>query len=144
MSRVFHSAAGVARAYEEARKALQIGRRVAGPGRTTLFGTLGMFRLLSLIDDADELRTFVTDTLGGILRLKPTERGELLRTLEVLLDAHLNVAEAARIQHFHYNTMRYRIQKLERLVGPFTRDSRLCLQLSVALQILSMPELAGT
>ncbi len=144
VSRVFCSAAGVARAYEEARKALQIGRRVAGPGQTTLFGTLGMFRLLSLIDDADELRTFATDTLGGVLRLKPNERSELLRTLEVLLDTHLNVAEAARIQHFHYNTMRYRIQKLERLVGPFTSDSRLCLQLAVALQILTMPELAGT
>lgn len=103
-----------------------------------------MFRLLSLIDDADELRTFATDTLGGVLRLKPNERSELLRTLEVLLDTHLNVAEAARIQHFHYNTMRYRIQKLERLVGPFTSDSRLCLQLAVALQILTMPELAGT
>jgi PucR family transcriptional regulator, purine catabolism regulatory protein len=144
VSRVFHSAAGVARAYEEARKALQIGRRVAGAGQTTLFGTLGMFRLLSLIDDADELRTFATDTLGGVLQLKPNERSELLRTLEVLLDTHLNVAEAARIQHFHYNTMRYRIQKLERLVGPFTSDSRLCLQLAVALQILTMPELAGT
>jgi PucR family transcriptional regulator, purine catabolism regulatory protein len=144
VSRVFHSAAGVARAYEEARKALQIGRRVAGPGQTTLFGTLGMFRLLSLIEDADELRTFATDTLGGVLQLKPNERSELLRTLEVLLDTHLNVAEAARIQHFHYNTMRYRIQKLERLVGPFTSDSRLCLQLAVALQILTMPELAGT
>jgi purine catabolism regulator len=144
VSRVFHSAAGVARAYEEARKALQVGRRVSGPGQTTLFGTLGMFRLLSLIDDADELRTFATDTLGGVLQLKPNERSELLRTLQVLLDTHLNVAEAARIQHFHYNTMRYRIQKLERLVGPFTSDSRLCLQLAVALQILTMPELAGT
>jgi len=143
VSRVFHSAAGVARGYEEARKALQIGRRVAGPGQTTMFGTLGMFRLLSLIDDADELRNFATDTLGGVLELKPNERSELLRTLEVLLDTHLNVAEAARIQHFHYNTMRYRIQKLERLVGPFTSDSRLCLQLAVALQILTMPELAG-
>jgi purine catabolism regulator len=144
VSRVFHSVAGVARGYEEARKALQIGRRVTGPGQTTLFGTLGMFRLLSLIDDADELRTFATDTLGGVLQLKPNERSELLRTLEVLLDAHLNVAQAARILHFHYNTMRYRIQKLERLVGPFTSDSRLCLQLAVALQILTMPELAGT
>jgi PucR family transcriptional regulator, purine catabolism regulatory protein len=144
VSRVFHSAAGVARAYEEARKALQIGRRVVGPGQTTLFGTLGMFRLLSLIDDTDELRTFATDTLGGVLALKPNERTELLRTLEVLLDTQLNVTRAASIQHFHYNTMRYRIQKLERLVGPFTSDSRLCLQLAVALQILAMPELAGT
>jgi PucR family transcriptional regulator, purine catabolism regulatory protein len=144
VSRVFHSAAGVPRAYEEARKALQIGRRVAGPGKTTLFESLGLFRLLSLIDDADELRTFAADTLGGVLQLEPSERSDLLRTLEVLLETHLNVAEAARIQHFHYNTMRYRIQKLERLIGPFTHDSRLCLQLSVALQILSMPELTGT
>jgi purine catabolism regulator len=142
VSRVFRSAAGVARAYQEARKALQIGRRVAGPGQTTLFGTLGVFRLLSLIDDVDELRTFATDTLGGVLALKPDDRGELLRTLEVLLDTQLNVAKAADIQHLHYNTLRYRIQKLERLVGPFTSDSRLCLQLAVALQILSMPELA--
>jgi PucR family transcriptional regulator, purine catabolism regulatory protein len=144
VSRAFHSAAGVPRAYEEARKALQIGRRVAGPGKTTLFESLGLFRLLSLIDDADELRTFAADALGGVLQLEPSERGDLLRTLEVLLDTHLNVAEAARIQHFHYNTMRYRIQKLERLIGPFTHDSRLCLQLSVALQILTMPELTGT
>jgi len=144
VSRVFHSAAGVPRAYEEARKALQVGRRMAGPGKTTLFESLGLFRLLSLIDDADELRTFAADTLGGVLQLDPSERGDLLRTLEVLLDTQLNVAEAARIQHFHYNTMRYRIQKLERLIGPFTHDSRLCLQLSVALQILTMPELTGT
>jgi PucR family transcriptional regulator, purine catabolism regulatory protein len=144
VSRVFRSAAGVARAYEEARKALQIGRRVAGPGKTTLFETLGVFRLLSLIEDTDELRTFATDTLGGVLALKPDERSELLRTLEVLLDTRLNVTKAAHIQHLHYNTMRYRIQKLERLVGPFTSDLRLCLQLAVALQILSMPELAET
>jgi purine catabolism regulator len=144
VSRVFRSAAGVARAYEEARKALQIGRRAAGPGQVTLFGTLGMFRLLSLIEDTEELRTFATDTLGGVLALKPDERRELLRTLEVLLDTRLNVAKAANIQHLHYNTMRYRIQKLERLVGPFTSDLRLCLQLAVALQILSMPELAET
>lgn len=144
VSRVFRSAAGVARAYEEARKALQIGRRAAGPGQVTLFETLGVFRLLSLIEDTDELRTFATDTLGGVLALKPDERSELLRTLEVLLDTRLNVAKAAHIQHLHYNTMRYRIQKLERLVGPFTSDLRLCLQLAVALQILSMPELAET
>jgi PucR family transcriptional regulator, purine catabolism regulatory protein len=144
VSRVFRSAAGVARAYEEARKALQIGRRVAGPGQVTLFETLGVFRLLSLIEDTDELRTFATDTLGGVLALKPDERSELLRTLEVLLDTRLNVAKAADVQHLHYNTMRYRIQKLERLVGPFTSDLRLCLQLAVALQILSMPELAET
>ncbi|WP_245645199.1 PucR family transcriptional regulator [Pseudonocardia acaciae] len=129
--------------YEEARKALRMGLHSHGPGTVTLFGELGLFRLLSLIDDVDELRDFVRDTLGGLLSLDEREGGELIRTLQVLLDHHLNVAKSARALHVHYNTMRYRISKLERLVGPLMSDNRLCLRLSVALQALEMYEVRG-
>ncbi|MHB1784983.1 MAG: PucR family transcriptional regulator [Acidimicrobiales bacterium] len=140
VSRVFDSQGGIPQAYEEARTALRIGLRMEGPGHVTSFDGLGLFRLLSLVDDRAELRAFVEDTLGGLLHHDQPGRGDLLRTLEVLLDVHLNVAAAARELHFHYNTMRYRISKLEGLIGPFTRDSRLALQISVALQALGMPE----
>ena len=140
VSRVFASQSGIPQAYEEARSALRIGLRVEGAGKVTFFDDLGLFRLLSLVEDRAQLRAFVDDTLGGLLRLDEPERTDLLQTLEVLLDTHLNVAAAARLLHFHYNTLRYRISKLEGLVGPFTHDSRLALQISVALQALLMPE----
>ncbi|MFI0468928.1 PucR family transcriptional regulator [Saccharopolyspora sp. 5N102] len=128
--------------YEQARKALHMGRRARGPGKVTSFADLGLFRLLSLVADVGELRRFVDDTLGPLLGLEERERAELLKTLDVLLSSHLNVAVASRALHVHYNTMRHRIAKLEQLVGPFMLDSRLCLHLSVALQVLEMPDVA--
>ena len=143
VSRVAARPDGLPRAYEQARTAVRVGRRVQGRGSLAHFDGLGVFRLLSLVQDGTELRAFAEETLGSLARIdgSPAERQEsadLRHTLEVLLDANLNVAEAARQLHFHYNTLRYRIAKLERLLGPFGEDPQLRLSLHLALQILRM------
>jgi PucR family transcriptional regulator, purine catabolism regulatory protein len=145
VSRVAPRPDGVPRAYEQARTAVRVGRRVQGPGAFAHFDGLGVFRLLSLVPDDTELRAFAEETLGPLARAggsaaEQQESGDLRQTLEVLLDANLNVAQAARQLHFHYNTLRYRIAKLERMLGPFGEDPQLRLSLQLALQILRMHE----
>jgi purine catabolism regulator len=130
-------------AYQQARSALTLGRRVSGPGSVTGFGGLGLFRLLTQVSETD-LSVFVEDTLGPVLALDSDQRDDLLRTLEVLLEQHLNVAESSRILHYHYNTLRYRITKLEKLLGPFSSEPPIALRLAVALQILRMHEMSAT
>jgi purine catabolism regulator len=127
-------------AYGQARRAVEVGRRVKGGGSTTYFDQLGLHRLLALVPESAELRAFTRDVLGPLAQRTP-EAADLRVTLQVLLDTNFNVAEAARLQFFHYNTMRYRVSKLERLLGPLSSDPHLRLDVAVALRVL---EITGT
>jgi purine catabolism regulator len=137
ISRVVTDVGALPEAYAHARKAVDVGRKMKGRGITTFFDQLGIRRLLSLIDDERELTAFAHEVLGT-LAAETATAADLRGTLQVLLDTNLNVAEAARLQHFHYNTMRYRVTKLENLLGPFTTDPHIRLDVAVALQILHM------
>ena len=124
-------------AYAQARRAVDVGRRVRGGGSTTFFDQLGLHRLIAMVPDVAELRAFADDVLGP-LAADTTEAVDLRETLQVLLDTNFNVAEAARTQFFHYNTMRYRVSKLERLLGPLSSDPHLRLDVAVALRVLDV------
>jgi len=132
----------IPRLYEEARVALQAGLRLSGGGAVTSFAGLGLYRLISNVSQA-ELRAFVHDTLGPVLELPEPARSDLLKSLAVLSSTRFNVAESARVLHYHYNTMRYRVTKLERMLGGFTGDAAAGLRIGVALHILRMYKISG-
>lgn len=126
-------------AYQQARRATEVGRRFSGGSSTAHFDDLGIHRLIGLIPDHQELTAFASDVLKELAEATPHGH-ELRTTLQVLLDNNLNVAEASRELVMHYNTMRYRITKLEKIIGPFTIDANLRLNVAVALQIQKIQE----
>ncbi|MCW2758263.1 MAG: PucR family transcriptional regulator [Nocardioidaceae bacterium] len=137
VSRVVPDLDGLAEGYAQARRALEVGRRIHGAGSTTWFDQLGLHRLIALVPDHRELRSFAEDVLGDLAG-STQEAADLRETLQVLLDTNFNVAEAARTQFFHYNTMRYRVGKLERMLGPLSSDPNLRLDVAVALKVLEI------
>ncbi|CAB4716501.1 unannotated protein [freshwater metagenome] len=124
-------------AYTQAQRAVEVGRRVHGGGSRTFFDQLGLHRLIAMVPDDAELRRFAHDMLGP-LAIDTPEAEDLRITLQTLLDTNFNVAEAARLQFFHYNTMRYRVAKLERLLGQLSADAHLRLDVAVALRVLEI------
>ncbi|GLZ10564.1 CdaR family transcriptional regulator [Actinomadura sp. NBRC 104425] len=138
ISRTVTSPSALPEAYDQAVKAVRVGRQLHGDGARAHFDQLGVYRLLSLVSDPQELHAFVRETLGELAGDDEPELVDLRRTLQVLLETNLNVAETARRLHFHYNTLRYRIGKLERMLGPFTEDAHLRLNLTLALHVLRM------
>ena len=47
----------------------------------------------------------------------------------------MNGALAARRLYVHYNTLKYRLGRLEELLGPFVEDPERCLTLALALRV---------
>jgi purine catabolism regulator len=138
VSRLAPSVDEIPRAYEDAWSAVSIGRRIHGDGALRQFDDLGVFRLLALVPEGADLERFVGETLGDLATDTSQEGTDLRLTLGALLDTNLNIAETARQLHYHYNTVRYRVAKLERTVGPFTSDPELRLCLKLALKIADM------
>lgn len=135
VSRVAASPAGLADAYAQARRSLELGRKLHGGGTTTFFDGLGLHRLLALIPDQHEVDAFAHDVLGALAE-DTRDAHDLRETLHVLLESKFDIAEAARRQFLHYNTMRFRLGKLERMLGPISTDAHLRLDVAVALRIL--------
>jgi purine catabolism regulator len=138
VSRLVPHPAGIATGYEQARRSVQVGRQLQGTSALAHFDDLGAFRLLSLIEDSGELKNFAAEVLGELADESDPDAADMRATLRVLLDTNFNVAETSRRLHFHYNTLRYRITKLERIVGRFTEDPDLQLDLSLALRVMQM------
>jgi purine catabolism regulator len=138
VSRPVESVADLPQAYEEALSAVSVGRQLHGDSAVTHFDGLGVFRLLALIPDSTDLRRFVDEALGPLSTDDSAENADLRRTLSILIDTNMNVAETARQLFFHYNTLRYRIVKLEKMLGPFTTDPQLRLKLALALKVHQM------
>jgi purine catabolism regulator len=121
--------------YTEALRALHVGRRAAGAGQVSLFTELGLERLL-LSCAPDELDAFHRATLGPLLNYERAHPGaELSNTLDAFLASDRNVARTARALFVHYNTVKYRLERLERLLGRFTNSPQQCLRLELALHV---------
>lgn len=142
MSRPVTRVLDIPRAYDQAVTAFRVGRRLHGRGVASHFSELGIDRVLSLVEDQEELSSFAHEVLGDLAG-SGERAADLRRTLEVLLETNVNIAESARRLHYHYNTLRFRIEKLERVIGPFRDDPRVRLNAQMALLILRMENLTS-
>ena len=134
MGNLASSALELARAHEEARQALRLSRRAGGAGQVTSYRSLGALRLLLEVRDPGVLRRFVEETLGPILAYAQRHRTPLLPTLEALVAQRWNQRAAGRQLHVHINTLAYRVQRIEDLLGASLDDAETRVVLSVALQ----------
>jgi purine catabolism regulator len=78
-----------------------------------------------------ELNDFYQETLGPLLGHDST----YVETLEGFFRCNGNLSEMARTMHFHRNSLLYRLNRIEALLGHSLEDPELRLSLQIALKI---------
>jgi sugar diacid utilization regulator len=121
----------------EARHAVRALGVLATTGRTravVAYDELGVYGLLVHSDDHDRMDEFVRRWIGPLLDYDREHNSELVRTLGVLLDEP-TLAEAADVLFVHTSTLKYRVKRIEEILGAPIRDPRSAFHLQLATTI---------
>ena len=120
---------GCEESYEEARKAIEIMRPFCGGNALYFWEELGVLTILSPIADSLEARKFCMRRLGVL-----KEDAQLFETLQALVRCGWNQRETARELQVHYNTVRYRYERICELIGDLAAPEKR-VEISVALHL---------
>lgn len=98
------------------------------------YGDIGLFRLFHYVDNLYMLEDFVNEKLGKVFEYDKRKNTNLLETLKYYIKNNTNVQKTAEDMFVHYNTMRYRINKLKEL-GIDGEDGFELTEISLAYQL---------
>ena len=104
--------------------------------------SFGLAGLLFDVSNMDAIKAFCVETLRPLTLAEHRHAGNLLETLKAYLENESELRATASCLHIHYNTLRYRLERIEQLLqinlnDPGTRQAlRLALLLNDTFQFV--------
>lgn len=124
--------------FKEAQKCIKVGRMTYVEDSINFYDRLGVFRLLFNVENKDDLKDFVEMELGKLIAYDKRYNSQYVNSLEVIDQSNWNLKEAKDKMFIHYNTMKYRYNKISEILGMDLNDREVRSNLSIALKILKI------
>lgn len=137
ISKVHHNIYDFPQAYYCAVQSLELGIATSKgtTGNVFSYDELGILQVISPGNGITKLDNFCNDALGKLIDYDREHNSELLITLKVFFEHNQNAIKTAKALFIHYNTLRYRLETIEKLLGNVTKNPQKRLATEVALQI---------
>jgi sugar diacid utilization regulator len=126
------------RSHREAQLALRVRRVVGRDAPITQFDDLGIFGLLSDIDDAAAVERFAREWLGSLLAYDERHHAELVATLARYLERGGSSVNTANALSVHRNTLKYRLRRVREVSGHDLNDPETLFNLQLAVRVWEM------
>lgn len=125
------------KSYEESKKALSFAR-IFNNDKIVHYDNLGIFRLLCMEHQESEIRRFYTETVEPLCQYDEQKDGELIKTLKMYFECGGNLKKVSEKMYIHYNTILYRIHKIQQITNMDLSNPSDRLNLEVSLKIMSI------
>jgi ligand-binding sensor protein/GAF domain-containing protein len=117
-----------------ARRGVDLMRLVGGPGGTLSFRRAGVEQMLLRSNEPEAIVEFIGRYVEPLDRYDAGHTAHLRSTLEAYYEAGGRLEPTARALHIHVSTLRYRLGRVEELLGVDPREGDARLDLEVALR----------
>lgn len=122
---------------EESKKALSFAR-IVNNSKIMHYDNLGIFRLLCMEHQESEIRKFYKETIESLCKYDEQKDGELIETLKMYFECGGNLKKVSERMYIHYNTILYRIHKIQQITNLDLSNPNDRLNLEVSLKIMSI------
>lgn len=130
----------ICESWEEAKKAVHISQNMLREDVLSVYDELGAYKLLSLVSSSAEAEEFQQLYIAKLKDYDSHYHTELLETAFKLAACGWNLKETSQKLYIHYNSMKYRYQKMCRLLGVDLREQEHRLNLELALKLYQIRE----
>ncbi|WP_429081904.1 PucR family transcriptional regulator [Brassicibacter mesophilus] len=124
--------------YDEARKAIKLGRSIYSKNKTIFYEDLGIYKLFDNLSDTENIKEFYSSYIGKLIKYDRENNTQFLDTLRYLVKNDWNLKVTAKEIYIHYNTMKYRFNKITEILGMDLKESEDKLNIAIALKLLHM------
>jgi len=123
------------RSYEEAQKSLSLEKWADKENSIILFDNLGIYKILCQFNDREELEKYYQDTVAKLEKYDQENHSEYYQTMETFVKCNGNFNETAKNLCVHYNTVKYRINVIKRILGIDVEDPEKRFDFQIGMKI---------
>lgn len=99
------------------------------------FEDIGLYYMISQIENKKMLEEYANKLLGPLIEADKYSDGNLYETLEAYFSHDCNANSTAESLYIHRNTMRYRLEKIQKLLNRNLSHLEECMELNLAFHI---------
>lgn len=131
----YEKVAELRHSFQEATAALEVSLHLGDQEAIIWYEDVALYVLLKRFSDQSEVNRWREQTLGRLIAYDQNNDTELVKTLEAYFDANQVSQQAARNLFVHPKTLKYRLRRIEEILGidPFKGDRQLAFYLAAKL-----------